>query len=1472
MAFRQLRPLLPRQQSKLPGGFDTDDDLSPIKTEFDDSDVNQENDGGTGIGQDASYSPDTHHVSNDGHSSERGNDSMVDENEMGRKLMDVESSFMPDQSPTASQENAGVDNSISLGSAGEHEPRPKNHDDDLESPGTPPEYYQTPAPGRDQPPQSPRSFQASPANTSSLETLSSSPTVAAAARTVSRVISMASIGGYETAEEESPLKSITEDNWQSDGRDMTPRNNRVSAVSSTRADSPTPTKASTSGDTEEAANADVDEDEDEPSLLRNPKKRPKFLSSRHTSQRSSYSSYTSRTTTSTEAASDLTVGAEYALQTGGAVPFGSSTSSRPHAELLRSISLGSMASGISTLSDGDDGQEYTRKGQNSLGSLREEENSSSLGHLRSLDKSSLPETPRGSSVLTDVASRTVISQRSRATETPATLRGHQNKNGASSPERWIGMPTPATGRGKNLTLKEQSSTIDKLQKENWDLKLKIQFMNNTLDQRSEEGMKSLVSENAELRTEKYKAGQELRKQKRLVRELEYKLKEFQESKSNQSRGSMSDKIPSASIESTHELQTEVTFLRERVVTYEVEIENLRHESAAKDSEKRRLAEIVKSMSERRAGGGDIGLREEVDMWKDLLETESARREQTDEDNKKLRDELWRLKTDAASTVSYNHSSTGYNADGRRKFSSGTTQVNGSSNDADRNTVPSSINNTTVAQLRHENTELRREVGAQTSMLTSRNREKERLYQEIEDLKMGQRRGDGSRSVAGDSIFERSVSRAHRRSASRASEATRTTQMSDTERETYEAKNGELRDRLSELKLANQELVARTEGLLEELAELKDAKENFHKLERIHEDLIEQTNQELLTMQQERDEALELHEDAESSFKDLKAEAQQRLYTLEDEIDQKSELLERLEGELANRDEESDKLQNEVRMLSEGLNRVEAEVQTKVRRIQEVELENEDINRELESLEKSLLESNGKSEKLFIELESRQGECAFLREEQDGYMLKIGDLETAMKAAQASLSSEKDRSNDLEASLAEERHQREVIGSQEKQEVQKMMNDLNRELSSAKDEMRIVKKKLEGSEAELTSWKEKHSDTESSLREVLGDPQGSTPTFLAVRTSKFFEDVRTDIVQSISKLQKDLESTSTELDHSRHALSEKERLLHRRDALLESHGLESKKLSELLDKERAGRRADKMQHEQWQKSHQHTTRTMSSKELRISELETARQTDRKKLATMEQQFKDQLLERNNLLLAVWHRLASMCGTDWQHQNSLVNGHLPTIEVVSGMLPGFSKNLTAAIKTVESLISGFRSRIRGIEHDLIKDFQGLEHNLDMRIKRLDRLESAVQLSRVSSAAPEIAKLRGENRMLKAELGVLQKQDMHSRAARPDVRISSDDRAASGSRGPMPAGLVRHHSSSAVEVRSEKAPPPPPIQSQPIEPSQQRWIHRLRELERRLKAEREARLLDRSGARKRLDEERAAAEELRKALEREKVRSGQ
>ena len=88
---------------------------------------------------------------------------------------------------------------------------------------------------------------------------------------------------------------------------------------------------------------------------------------------------------------------------------------------------------------------------------------------------------------------------------------------------------------------------------------------------------------------------------------------------------------------------------------------------------------------------------------------------------------------------------------------------------------------------------------------------------------------------------------------------------------------------------------------------------------------------------------------------------------------------------------------------------------------------------MESLEKSLFEANSKVQRLTVQIESSQNEIAFLREEQDGDKIRIGDLESELKTYQMSLHSEKEKTRELEQRLADERHQREVVGSKEKRE-------------------------------------------------------------------------------------------------------------------------------------------------------------------------------------------------------------------------------------------------------------------------------------------------------------------------------------------------------------------------------------------------------------------------------------------------------
>ncbi|PWY67564.1 hypothetical protein BO70DRAFT_345411 [Aspergillus heteromorphus CBS 117.55] len=1431
----------------------------------------------------------------------------IREKEMRRRLMDMESSFLPEPSTievAAANRTIGADDTYLVGI----------HDD---NPQTPPRLehahisFVAPeessrnmtAAGDDIPiPQTPVQgptgdesvdLNATPAasserhgdNTTILEAIPSSPSAAAAARTVNRNQSMSFENPRDTSQishgsafDRSPIPDV----------DQSLQSTHYNARSTSRSLSPGPSRLFHDNEANDAEAAS------RTSSRRS--NRPRYLTSRQSAHRLSYSSVTSTGTEVTN--SDATLGADYALQSGGAAP---GNPGAPQAgqrnTLARSVSLGSMASGISGYSDEN---LFERKNASSateggLQTLDEEEGPSQSRPGSSYHKQqqqseqrpqqesvpSAPMTPRARPQDHGIYTDTAIAERVKDVQLPSAFvkqfREDFGGRGLSPDKRTSATPA-FTKSGRTMTLKEQSSTIDRLSKENFDLKMRIHFLNEALNRRSEEGIKEMISENVELKSDKLKLQKDSQSLKRKIRDLENQLKDQQSDKE-----SMLNHDPEGSDDEDRDpaQNEEILYMRERVETYELEVERLRSESIARESEKRRLAEMVKSLSDARLVGSDVGGREERDLWKELLDAETAARVKATDENRQLREEALRLKSEMSFSVV--PARTGQ----RDRIGSMASYSGASDRDFNRNANTVSSSSSTLVMelelLKQENAELRKEVGAQTSMLTSRNKEKERLYQEIEELKLGQRR-DGNRSIAGDSILDRSASRAYGRPSSRASDGTGHSPSDDAERDDLEARVGQLRDQVSSLKLENQTI----------REQLEEAAQNWEAVDK------------------ERDQAAQMAHDRDEELQTVKAEAHDDLESLEHEFYQKVEECQQLGEEVRNQEENFRALQAEMRSACEGIVRLEEDAQNNLQRHKAVQQELDDCNQEMESMEKGLYEANTKVQRLTVQIESSQNEIAFLREEQDGDKIKIGDLESELKTYRMSLQSEREKARDLEERLAEERHQREVVGSKEKQEVQRIVNELNREASAAKEEARKLRKNLSAQEIEAATWKERLMDLENNLRETLGDLTGS----------------RSSLISNIMKLQKELESTALELESTRSKLDDKESLLRNRDALLESHGLESRKLAELLDRERHARRADKQSFEQALKSHHQASRTITQNNSRISELEGARNQDRKRFTTLEQQFRDQLSERNVMLLNIWKRLSTMCGPDWAHSNSLINGNLPSQEVIGNILfwPGFSRNLLLAVKTLESVISGFKTRIKGVERDLTKQYQMLEHTFGLRVKKLDRLEESMMNMRAqqhsrtqSGTSPEMAKLRGENRLLKAELNLLQS---HSRSRGPTSSSSSSAAAAAAvaagirpnsPRSPTrnlslesgldaePQSLIRHH--SAVEkagapsrperglTRSSTSGIPQPSHvsttttladgtgamvpsSRPrhmsTDPgSNEKWIQRLHELEKRLKAEREARLLDRSGARRRLEERDAENQRLRAQLERQSLR---
>lgn len=314
--------------------------------------------------------------------------------------------------------------------------------------------------------------------------------------------------------------------------------------------------------------------------------------------------------------------------------------------------------------------------------------------------------------------------------------------------------------------------------------------------------------------------------------------------------------------------------------------------------------------------------------------------------------------------------------------------------------------------------------------------------------------------------------------------------------------------------------------------------------------------------------------------------------------------------------------------------------------------------------------------------------------------------------------------------------------------------------------------------------------------------------------------------------------------------------------MESHALETRKITELLEKERVAHRNTKSQYESFQKTHQHLTRTASTQDVRINELEATRGQDRRKLAMLEQTAREQLLERNELLLLLWHKLSNLCGREWANNNTLVDRQVvPTLEVIASRLPGFSKNLLAAVKTIEGMFAALQTKIKAVEKDLYREYQALENNLDVRIKKLDRLETMVRNSVATGslstheAANRMVRLEEAYRQLKVENATLRTaNDVRARAAHqtPGSEVGAGDRSHSSASKGRASSSTRAPSSSGIPVSSSRTGLgllDASGSDGSAATNDNRWLLRLRDMEYKLKMEREGRNQDRQAARQRL-----------------------
>jgi hypothetical protein len=328
-------------------------------------------------------------------------------------------------------------------------------------------------------------------------------------------------------------------------------------------------------------------------------KRPSYASQRNLSHLSAISN----------ADTEYSAG-DYALQTGGAIPEDQSFShGRP---LSRLPSLGSVVSAMSR--DSEPNPPSLIRGNSVLASIRAER---ALGSLEEEDKISIasdPVTPRPPDMFEFHApTDTVITRHVQNIQVPDTIaKEYRQQNRSISPDKRPASSSNAIGfsnrPGSNLTLKEQNSKIDKLTKENFDLKLKIHFLDQALQNRSEEGVKDMINKNVQYQTDLANERKENQSLRRKIRDLEKKLK--------QSELDLSEalKVAQEAAGNGHEeLEYEILQLSEELDRKTMQIAHLSAENMAKEVEKRKMKEYMTAMNERRSSEHDYVEEESVSL-------------------------------------------------------------------------------------------------------------------------------------------------------------------------------------------------------------------------------------------------------------------------------------------------------------------------------------------------------------------------------------------------------------------------------------------------------------------------------------------------------------------------------------------------------------------------------------------------------------------------------------------------------------------------------------------------------------------------------------------------------------------------------------------------------------------------------------------------------------------------------------------
>ncbi|KAI0948832.1 hypothetical protein AcV7_009468 [Taiwanofungus camphoratus] len=809
--------------------------------------------------------------------------------------------------------------------------------------------------------------------------------------------------------------------------------------------------------------------------------------------------------------------------------------------------------------------------------------------------------------------------------------------------------TPAPGRPKrtrsagakggiNLTLRDQEKHIDSLKKENFNIKLKVHFLEERLAQLAPDQIDAALKQNINLKIEVQQRGVELKRLKKLVLKLERELERLQHGSGG--------------------AQSRARELEEKLEEREHEIRELR----------RRRAVGPDDAALRQVEARNAELEEELENVRGLLEENMDEMERLRELVERRGDE-----------------SMGEQAEARWRRR--------------------------VEELEGENEDLRARMDDLEELITQRNDEKEDLADEVEALKLEIE--DIQRRREAESI-ERSQSRAQILEEREEREAVE--EGLNAIRDKLAAAQIELQQKEDDIEIRNREIeelvaehtrivetlddewrgeVEETRGQVEELRDVLEQRDAEAKELRLHITTLETDTNDL----HDKFEAALAHLERESEEKDAEIEAANR------EIEKLGEQVYVLEEENERLKEASERLREDEAVERERLEALSAALKERVgtlkAQLQEMTDMYEHSNQELSTYK-------SQSEELAQHVENLVAE---LQRERAARERITADLDKAEKAQQ-----------EYDAALRREQRSLEAKESA----LQSALNDLARTqslLTQREADLEAVQSSLEALETESKKLGETHTTARFSLQ------------------------------LEVDRLKRDLERLEDDLARARKELYDREGKGRERDGVIDKLHAENRELSSQLAAQTQARLNVSEKLDEAQASLRGAEAEMTSFRTKVAELEQRLAKDQRSLLSAEAQYRDQLTERNTLLLTIYQYMDKILGVD---KTPKKNGQAETKPFTNFSV--FHDNLITRLKALSQIQLDFDKRVKEAEARYSEKLTDMRKQLDFRWKQIDKFEAALKTvaetratwrKKLSSKEGEVEALKATNSELQAQL---------------------------------------------------------------------------------------------------------------------------